>query len=124
MFRHDSDETRKAVKANFKIQDIQAFLEGKDAALAKVFRVLYDGTIDWGAHPNERALSGSLKITEAENESHFEVSYLTANADMIVATLKTASQVGVGMLKALQLVAPQCFSSDMQAKLQKVSEEL
>jgi hypothetical protein len=58
--RSDSDAAKTKVKSAFNAGRIKAAVGALDAKLAKVFSVLYESLIDFGAHPNEENDRGKL----------------------------------------------------------------
>jgi len=73
--RHESEANKKALKEKFKIGDMLSLLETTDSKLGKISRSLYERTIDYGAHPNERSLSSMLKQNKKENDIEFKLNY-------------------------------------------------
>jgi hypothetical protein len=59
--RNASPEAKKRVRQEFTIGRMKTFLAEKDVHLAEQFGIIYDSTIDLGAHPNlwELTLSSS-----------------------------------------------------------------
>jgi hypothetical protein len=60
--RHDDHDTLNAVKNHFKISEIKKSIRTTNRHVADVFDELYQRTIDFGGHPNERAITGNLMI--------------------------------------------------------------
>lgn len=107
--RQDSDEAKKKVRDEFKIGvllKLAASINEKEGAVAKA---LYERTIDYGAHPNEVALTQSLKMEEGKDQINFSVSYLDANPLARDVAIKTTSQVAVCTLSLFGSVYPERF---------------
>lgn len=102
--RHDSEEHKKIVRNEFKIGSMLDLLRSLDRSEGEVAQKLYDRTIDFGAHPNERALMGSLGIHEDPGNVHFTVNYAGGELIQFKASLKTIAQVGVCVLGMFKLV--------------------
>ena len=58
--RHDNAEYKKKVKNEFQIRRLLIELAKSSRFQAQKLEKLYDRTIDYGAHPNERGLFQSL----------------------------------------------------------------
>jgi hypothetical protein len=107
--RHDSTEAKDAVRSKFTVRRLQETLTRRDAETARVEQTLYEHCIDHGAHPNERALSQSLGMTQVDDRIDFKVSYLAGEPLPIRACLRTAAQVGACALSIFRLVYTERF---------------
>ena len=85
----------KEVKKVFKISDMVEELRALNAKDAEAAEMLYQRTIDYGAHPNERALMQGLKEEDVGEGVRFDVSYLFPDGDALEACRKTTVQTGV-----------------------------
>jgi hypothetical protein len=65
--RHDDAATKMKVKDEFKVGTLLNLAAALDTTEGAVARVLYERTIDSGAHPNELALMQTLQINESAN---------------------------------------------------------
>jgi len=96
MRRHDDKEALKRCKASFRHGDVIATLKDRDANLYKTIDDLYERTIDFGAHPNERAISGSMRLKEENDRNTFQLIYLHGgDAISLEHALKTTAQIYV-----------------------------
>lgn len=107
--RHESEADKKVVKEKFRIGDMLSLLENLDYKSGKIARLLYDRTIDYGAHPNERSLSSMLKQSKTGSDVDFKLNYLTDEPVMIELCLKSSAQVGILCLRILKLILPERF---------------
>ncbi len=107
--RHDDETTKKAVIDEFKVSNIRATIEKANRHAVKVFSELYDRAIDFGGHPNERAIMSSLKITDLGDRKSFESLYLHSDGPPLEHALKTTAQTGVCALEILQEAFPERF---------------
>lgn len=109
--RHEDEASKQRVRDEFKIGRMLDLLETKDATTCGVVRSLYDRTIDYGAHPNEMALTSVLRQTENPDSVRFDVNYLSdASTLALPLCLKTNAQVGVCSLRIFRLVIPERFT--------------
>jgi len=70
---------------------------------------LYEHCIDYGAHPNERALTQGLKKEIGPDVVKFQIVYLSDDALVLRVCLKTAAQVGASVLGIFRLVFGERF---------------
>lgn len=111
MSRQRSDADRRKTKATFTIGAIKETIRATDAAMATVFDTLYQRTIDFGAHPNDQGVLGSLELTELPEGMRHDFLYLQGDGTNFDLALKTSAQVGVCALELGSLAFPDTFSS-------------
>jgi hypothetical protein len=102
--RHDNEAARTRAKRTFQHVAVMETLESVDATLAGQIKSLYERSIDFGAHPNERAMTGSMTIEEVSDGRVFSAVYLHGDRLVLGHLLKTTAQVGVGALLLLSIV--------------------
>lgn len=108
--RHDGEQELKEVRANFHNGNVVKTIERFNRKAAEVFQVLYQQSIDLGAHPNERGVTGSLEINDLPNgNKEFVQIYLHGNDIRLDHTLRFAAQVGVCALEIVQDVFKERF---------------
>jgi hypothetical protein len=106
--RHDAT-AMKSVKSEFKISSIRSTIERSNPHAAKVFNKLYQQSIDFGAHPNERAVTSSLTIKSLSDCKILEQLYLHGDGLRLEHVLRTTAQTGVCALEILQEAVPARF---------------
>jgi hypothetical protein len=77
--RHESAEAKKQVREQFQIGPMVRELALVEQSLANQFQIAYDTTIDFGAHPNYRAI-----ITNLENDARGETQWMAVTNDPAV----------------------------------------
>jgi hypothetical protein len=102
--RHDNEQAKQRVRGEFRIRKLFATLRELDNKEATVADQLYKRRIDYGAHPNERALTVSLKRETGPEAIEFRVVYLTDDPVIFRGCLKTVAQVGASVLGMFRLV--------------------
>lgn len=107
--RQDDDVSRKKVRDKFQITEMLKKAVELDEKHGKVAKVLYERTIDSGAHPNELAFMQMLQITRANNEFELKVNYLQPESLSQRVALKETAQVGVCALSLFSIVYPKRF---------------
>ena len=102
--RHDSEAHKKTVRSEFTISRLLEELQKSSKREAQIAKNLYDQTIDYGAHPNERALSQSLQITEGDSRIELKILYLDEDSKPFRLVLRRTAQVGASVLGIFRLV--------------------
>lgn len=75
--RHDDETSLKRTRNEFTFSNVIKTLEAEDAKNATVARSLYERTIDFGAHPNERAVTANLTIENINGGKKLKQAYLS-----------------------------------------------
>ncbi len=70
--RHDNDQTLRREKGEFNPSTIRDTLHKTNKHAAKKFDTLYKQAIDFGGHPNERSVTGSLDMVDSSGERIFK----------------------------------------------------
>lgn len=109
MNRHDSrsrtqqDNWRK----EFAIRKIIRNLKAADEDLGNLFAELYDQTIDYGGHPNERGMFMNSDIMDLpDGGKKFLSIYLQGDGLMLDFCLKMTAKVGLCVLRIAQAIYP------------------
>lgn len=88
---------------------IRAAIKACDEALTGAYDLLYERAIDFGAHPNERSVTGAMDIIEEEDQSRFVHTHLAGPGTALEHGLKTLAQAGVCALCLFQHTATARF---------------
>ncbi len=107
--RGEDDAAKQKVKDEFKIGAMLRFAAAQDATEGAVAKILYELTIDSGAHPNEYALMQTLKIDKSAEQIEFKINYLGADSGALLVALKTTALVGVCALSLFRVIYPERF---------------
>jgi hypothetical protein len=116
--RDNSDETRSAFKKKFRLNEIIQVLIRHHPQVGNAVDMLYERTIDWGAHPNEKALTSNMSMKRGDGKIRFDGHYLTDNEKPIKLCLKTIMLAGVSGLKIAECMLSERF------KITLLSDEL
>ncbi len=123
--RHVSEKTLKLVKDEFKIVNLFAVLKTTDLETHDAAKILYDRTIDFGAHPNELALTSLLRKKEVDDLVQFDLLYLSGDTPAFRLALKTTAQIGLCALLIFKNVYSERFSLlGIDEKLSSLKVEL
>lgn len=107
--RQDDDAAMQAVKSEFRQGNIRATIKSANQHAAKRYDNLYQRTIDFGAHPNEMAMTSNLRIVDQGDRKKLEHLYLQGDSLPLTHALKTTAQVGVCSLEILQEAVAERF---------------
>jgi hypothetical protein len=107
--RHQDDASMRAMKREFRAVSVQKVVRSVDARLGKIYRMLYQRTIDFGGHPNVMSVTGNMTMTEQEDRVMMNHLYLNGDDDALLMVLKTSAQVGLTSLLAFQHVFQERF---------------
>jgi hypothetical protein len=123
--RHENPKAKKIVEDEFRIRALLRLLSKHDEKLANAATALYERTIDFGGHPNERAVTQMLKLTENEAHRRFDLNYLAGHTRGMDLCLKTAAQAGVCGLKVFEYVFPERYALlGLSAHIRKLQDGL
>lgn len=100
--RHDDAASLSAVRKAFQVASIEKTITATDTKLGANYKQLYQSTIDFGGHPNERAVSGNL----LSEEEVFIGVYLHANELNIANCFKSVALTGLTCLKEPLIKSP------------------
>ncbi len=93
--RHEDDESRGRVKNEFTIRKVLNHLKKIDEKTHKIVGSLYDRTIDYGAHPNERAISSQIRTESNGSRVNFTADYFLCGNIQQQFAIRSASQIGI-----------------------------
>jgi hypothetical protein len=92
--RHDDLSASRAVRRRFSMSEVNSTLEGESGAIARSFTQVYELTIDFGGHPNERALTTRLNLRRESGQAISSVTQLSDQPRDYLFTVRTALRVG------------------------------
>ncbi len=107
--RHENEESLQEVKRSFRHVRIMKTLLARDVALHSSLSELYQRTIDFGGHPNERAVSNSSKIRIEGDTMVIRNQFLHGDSSALDHALRTNAQIGLGSLMVFQLIYKERF---------------
>jgi hypothetical protein len=109
LHRHDNEKSEAACRTNFSYGAVKRTLKIKSEQHYNLMSKLYETTIDLGGHPNERSVTGNLKLSKDGNKEIFHLQYIVGDSVQMDHALKTTAQVGACALRTLQFARPQYF---------------
>lgn len=96
--RHDDKDLMRAVRREFTHSNVMSTLRERDQDLSRIIEDLYERTIDFGGHPNERAITGSMILKRKKDRIELQQIYLHGDSLSLDYALKSTAQVGLGSL--------------------------
>ena len=108
--RHDDEAAKGAMLKSFSMAKLVSTIRACDRDGADRFDRLYQDAIDFGAHPNERAVTGSLTVTEEQGSNQrYEQQLLHGDGLALEHALINVARAGVCSLEVLQCAFPARF---------------
>jgi len=95
--RHIGDASRKTQRRKFEIPKIVTKIACFDQKLSKIFKEMYDSRIDFGGHPNPRAMLGAMNLEKSEGEQLISMTTFALAVDprIIEFSMHKVTQVGL-----------------------------
>jgi hypothetical protein len=123
--RHDNEHSRKKSRAEFGPAKVKDSLRLTSSEIAARFELLYETTIDFGGHPNERGLSARLNIVHEDGAKVTWVTRLTDNMNDYLFLSRTAARAGVHALEVFERVFETRFRiASFDARLKQLQRGL
>ena len=107
--RDETDDTKREFRKRFKFQDMIQVLKDENSSVGSAVSMLYERTIDWGAHPNEKALTSNMTMKREDGMIRLDGHHLSDNESAIKLALKTVMLSGVAGLKTVECMFPAKF---------------
>lgn len=108
--RHDDANAMAAVLKAFTAAKIKATIRAGHPETEAAYAELYQRAIDFGAHPNERAITSSLSIIKGAGKTEYNQAYLVGDGLSLEHGLKSVAQAGVCALNILLIAYPSRFN--------------
>lgn len=94
-------------KDEFTHGKVTRHITASDVDLGRVYTTLYDQTIQYGGHPNERGTFASMTMEETEDGGRrFNTVYLHDDGPLLDFALRTTVQVGICALRFAKVIYP------------------
>jgi len=108
--RHESEEIRKQCRREFTHKNVLATLQSVDSDLAELVADKYEQSIDFGGHPNERAVTSALQFIETDKGINLKQLYLVGDSPSLDHGLQNIADVGLAGLYILRRIWPERFN--------------
>jgi hypothetical protein len=96
--RHETEESLKRVRGKFSNRAVIESLRTLDETLHETVKVLYERTIDYGGHPNERSITSNLTMKVDDEDLKIRQYSLAGDSLVLEHGLKSAAQIGLSAL--------------------------
>lgn len=102
--RHVDATARKRNKSEFQVKKLMDHLSSIDLRTGRILAELYEEAIDYGGHPNERALTTQTELTRNSESMTFTANYFVCGELSQQFALKRCAQVGICVLDVFRHV--------------------
>jgi len=102
--RHNDQTAMQATRDAFSFRKVLASVEAANRDAGGRFAKLYQRAIDFGAHPNERSITGNMKMTTEQGRRNMLSIMLHDDGVALQSCLKNVCQCGLVSLEMLQVV--------------------
>jgi hypothetical protein len=103
------EESLKKARREFTGGAIMRAVKKVDQRLGEIYEMLYDRTIQFGGHPNEKTVTQSLKLDIKPGETRIDQIYLQGDGSILDHWIRTANQIGICVLKIFEHVHHERF---------------
>jgi hypothetical protein len=110
--RDETQESLAKVRREFTQTNVRRAIQTFDIKIAERYQYLYHEAISWGAHPNEKALTSSLRILDdaVNRERTIQVIMLPHGGKLHQLALQRCAQIGLCVLEIFALISPERFA--------------
>jgi hypothetical protein len=102
--RHVDEAGLKASKRAFQHVAVVDSVKAANRHAAERFETIYQRTIDFGGHPNERSVTANIKVTEELDRRQMLAILLHGDGVQLDMALKTVAQCGMIALELLETI--------------------
>jgi hypothetical protein len=115
------DQNLAEVRKKFSNRAVRESIEKDDTSLARIYQQLYELSIDFGAHPNEKGVLGSV-VPNSLATGNMQVMMLPGDSLQLQHGLKNCARIGICSLKIFNLIFGDHFAkSDFDGKIAAAS---
>ncbi|SEQ52089.1 hypothetical protein SAMN05428969_3343 [Devosia sp. YR412] len=121
--RDESKKTRQTVRDRVTQGLVKDAIKAVDVQLLGTYSTLYERAIDFGAHPNEKAVLTNLASASIRDASSIQYKLLGGDGPLLDGALRSSVQAGICVLRIFQYVFPERYASiDMTSRIHRVSQ--
>jgi hypothetical protein len=118
--RNDGPEMKKKAKTEFMFTKLLQSLKLQDIKIGEIVNKLYEQTIEFGAHPNNISITGSVRYSETKDKRRYDIAYISGDQLSNQVCIRTCAQVGVTVLFVFRNVLKERF--DILGVTQKLDQ--
>lgn len=121
--RRDEDKkTKQAVRDRFTQGAVREAVAKHEPQLGEVYKALYERAIDFGAHPNEKAVLTNLRPDSIRAAEKIDYKLLGGDGPLLDGVLRSTVQTGICVLRLFHYVFPERYDeTNMVARVAEVS---
>jgi hypothetical protein len=102
--RHQSEKQLAAQRTAFSHRRVAVSIAAANRHAGERFETLYQRTIDFGGHPNERSVTGNMKMVKEPDRRVMLAVLQHGDGPELDMALKTVAQCGAVALEMLQVI--------------------
>jgi hypothetical protein len=123
--RDDDERTRKKLRREFGNEPVLKAIRSFEVGLASIYGALYERVIQFGAHPNEKAVTANLQMVPGTKELALNQIYLQEDGSQLDHWIRTANQVGICALKVFGYIHKDRYEElKMDGRINALSKRL
>lgn len=107
--RHDDEASKSKCRAEFSYGNVLKTLKIEDINLASEASNLYEGYIDHGGHPNEKAVTNALQVPETEKGFELKQLYYQGDCPQLISGMRNIKSAGLCALYIFRLIWKERF---------------
>lgn len=119
------DASLKRLRRSFSNDDVLEAIEKNDKHLSGVYANLYARLIQYGAHPNEKAVTSNLEYKRDSMKMELNQIYLQADGLQLDHWIRTANQTGICALKVFGFIHKERYAHlDLNKRIDALASNL
>ncbi len=123
--RDIDDRSLKKARKEFTGGAVVRAVKNVDQRLGEIYEMLYDRTIQFGGHPNEKTVTQSIRLDITPVQTVIEQVYLQGDSHVLDHWIHTANQIGICVLKIFEHVHHECFEKlNVKARIETLAQGL
>ena len=123
--RDVDEKSRKQARKEFTTGAIIGAIKKLDQKLGEIYETLYDRTIQFGGHPNEKTITQNLRLDKAPTQTILEQAYLQGDGLVLDHWIRTANQIGICVLKVFEHVDHERFKTlNVRSRIETLAQRL
>lgn len=123
--RDMDDKTLKEARREFTGGAVIRAVKTVGEQLGEIYEMLYDRTIQFGGHPNEKTVTQSLRLDLTPGRTVIEQVYLQGDGQILDHWIRTANQIGICVLKIFEHVHHERFEKlAVNARIESLAQGL
>ena len=123
--RHENEESLKKARRTITTSKVKEALSQYEKSLETAYTKLYELSIDFGAHPNERGIHVNAQILEDENFKRVEQLLFVGDSPLLDFGIRFSAQCGVTIARVVHNIFEEhCLIEGLSPMLSKLKQGL